>query len=306
MKDIEESQENTRIKRKHPELFKKDSSISNGDLRTLKGILLQRADGMPVDAANLLWTHREYLSRRFPSGIVRFVESVQWWLVASDPTEIDEALRVIYRWQFTRDDEQKMEIAAILMVEMCKLNGLTDSNVWLNLFKKLITNPKKFSKKFQTVLILFLTRKETEGMKSVKVFLKQVLFIEGEVEEVSELYWRLKTSEHGAVELFEEYKENLSNYLLMEIGKQEKLFEAIENILIQAQKMKGPRSVKLDFIKKSLDDPESGIPRATQQHPLIPGLLQADGRVAAIVSDRSNLFKYNGFTVLVYFLSFYD
>lgn len=322
MKDIEESQEDKKIKRKYPELFKnEDSRISNGDLRVLKGILLQRSEGIPVDASNLLWTHREYLSRRFPSGIIRFVESVQWWLTESDPTEIDEALRVIENWQFKNcKEEEKMEIAVILMVEMCKLNGLKDSKIWIKLFKKLIEKKEKFSKKFQTVLILFLTTTRTrttttttttttcshlnfhlEGMKELKEFLKEILFIKGEIEEVSELYWRLKTDENGA-ELFEEYKKKISSDHLIELGNQEKLFESIELVLTSAQRIKGPRSIKLEYIKKSLDDIDTGIPSATQHHPLIPGLLQANGRVAAIVSDRSNLFKSTAFTVLLVFL----
>lgn len=301
MRDIEESQEDSRIKRKYPEIFYDDFKISNGDLRALKGILLQRSEGIPVDAANLLWTHREYLSRRFPSGIIQFVESVQWWLAESDPTEIDEAMRVIKNWRFPCDKGIKMEIGSMLMVEMCKLNGLNDSVVWLNVFKKLITDESGFRKKFRSALILFLTRKETAGLKELKQFFKQVLFGEGEINQVSELYWRLKTLEND-FELFEEYKKGLSNELMAELRKQEKLFEAIETVLMSAQKIKGPRSIKLEFIKKSLDDPESGIPSATQQHPLIPGLLQDDGRVAAIVSDRSNLFKSTSFTVLLVFL----
>lgn len=300
MQDIEESQEENAIKRKYPELFKGAKNISNGDLRALRGIL-QRSEGIPVDAANLLWTHREYLSRKFPVGVVQFVESVQWWLAESDPTEIDEALRVIDNWRFV--EENKMEIAVLLMVSMCKLNGLDDNAVWMRLFKRLIIDEMLFCRRYQSALIHFLRSKETEKMGELRGFFKSVLFNEKDVSKASELYWRLKTLDaSGDSLLFKEYKENLTEALSSEIGKQEKLFEVIEEVLSTAQqKIKGPRTMKLEFIKQTLNDPESGIPSATQQHPLIPGL-KGDGRVAAIVSDRSNLFKSTAFTVLLVFL----
>lgn len=303
-RDLEESKEDTRIIRKYPEVF---SVMSIGDLRVLKGILDKKEDetvAIPADEANLLWNCREYLSRRFPNAIVKFIESIQWWI---DPKEVDEAIKTIEQWRFPRDPEIRMEIAVKLMTKMTRISGLPDSPVWTALYEKLISSKGSFSKKYQSVLMVFLRSAEMRKLEGLMRFFKGILF-EVDGGELSELYWRLKCdtrTDSQQLCLFDEFKGQLSRDAMQEIGKQEELFEAIERVLREAQSIKGPRTVKLEYIKKCLDDPESGIPRATQKNnPLIPGLQGSSGshRVSAIVSDRSNLFKSTAFTVLLVFL----
>lgn len=314
IRDVMESQEDSMFRRKYPKLFSSltTSTLSNGDLRALNGILhrgFEEGEGVPVDAANLIWNHREYLARRVPRAIVHFVQSVQWWLSASDPLEVDEALRVIDSWQFPEDEGDKMEIGMMLMVGMCGVNGLSDSEVWLNLFTRLICATTAedatctFSRKYQSALIMFLTRRETEGMIQLRDYLKKrVLFNEKDASRASELYWRLKTLDDQ--KLFEEYKEIVGEEMMAEFRKQERLFEAIEGVLTAAQKVKGSRGVKLEALKRGLSDPEMGVLSACQQQAILPGLQakNEEDRIMAVVSDRSNLFKSTAFTVLLLFL----
>lgn len=325
MRDVKESQEDSIIKRKYPKLFN-EKIISNGDLRVLRRIVHGGFIGeeVPVDVGNILWTHREFLSRKYPIGLISFVKSVQWWLNSSDPTEIDEALRIISKWKLPKDSNERLEICSILIVTISEINGIFDSNVWLELFANLIEgSQQEFTKKYQSAIILFLrSGTKMEGLK--EFFKRKVLFGEDEIDRVSELYWRLKVEaegmrvEGGEIEgeaqtghietdetgsrLFKEYKDHLSEEFIAEIRKQERLFKCIEEVLILAQKMKGSRTMKLDHIKKGLSDPESGVPSAAQQFPMIPGLQDGGKRISAIVPERSNLFKSTAFTVLLVFL----
>lgn len=306
--DVIESAEDSSIKRRHPQLFEVPPGVSNGDLRAIHGILQRGYDASAIDSANLLWSKREYLSKNFPSALVSFIQSVQWWLSASDPTEIDEALRIIEGWRVPSEAEDCEEVCAILLVKMSKIMGLSDSQMWIGLFERLLLpagEPINFIKKYQSSLILFLTSSAAAGMPELRGFLmKSLAVVQKDVGLASELYWRLKVDD-GCVELFEEYCESLGSDLKAEIKKQERLFEGIDRILQTAQKLKGPRTAKLELLKQLLVDPEaSEIPSATQANPLLPGLQGGggDGRIKAVVADRCNLFKSTAFTVLMVFL----
>ena len=299
--DVLESQEDSTLKRRYPKLFKPLSTIINGDLRAIHGILQRGFDNSAIDSANLLWNCREYLSRHFPAAIVPFVQSVQWWLSASDPTEIDEALRIIESWRLPVDVEERGEICAMLLVKMGKITGLGDSKMWLQLFTRLL--PVDFIKKYQSPLILFLTSPASVEMPELRKFLIRGALFTDDLDLASEIYWRLKVSPEYA-HVFEEYTKSLRDEFKAEIRKQERLFEGIEQVLLTAQKFKGPRTAKLDLLKKLLADPEaSEIPSATQSNPLLPGLQSGTpGRIRAVVPERSNLFKSTAFTVLLVFL----
>ena len=309
-RDLNESQEDSKIKRNYYKIFSElnGSTISNGDLRALRGIPHRGFSSLPVDAANVLWTHREFLARKYPTGIVEFIQSIQWWLIESDPAEIEEALRVIESWKMPRDQGGKLEIAMMLMVTMGEINGICDSEKWINLFGRLIPDAKckkEFMTKYASALIFFISRRAT-GMPKLTEYLRDKImgsFGEEDVNLVSELYWRLKTQEDEGV--FKEYQLRLQgSWNLTEIKKQERLFEMIEGVLLGAQKIKGSRAQKLEAIKEGLSDPESGVPSAAQQIPLLPGLqdTESGNRVTAIVPERSNLFKSTAFTVLLVFL----
>lgn len=303
--DVIESQEDSNLRRRFPKLFSATSAISNGDLRAIHGILQRGFDNSAVDSSNLLWTRREYLAKHFPSALVPFVQSVQWWLLASDPTEIDEALRMIEGWRLPVDAGEREEICAMLLVKMSKIPGLTDSPSWMKLFERLL--PENFVKNYQSPLILFLTAASSAEMPELRGFLlRAALFsaAERDVGIASEIYWRLKVSSDDRG-LFREYSEGLGDAAKNEIGKQERLFGGIDQVLLAAQRLKGPRAAKLELLKKLLGDPEaSDIPSALQSNPLLPGLQNCSksSRVEAVVPERSNLFKSTAFTVLLVFL----
>lgn len=311
--DVLESKEDSIIKRRFQNLFTPSGKVSNGDLRAIHGILQRGFDDSAIDSSNLLWNLREYLSKRFPSALIPFIQSIQWWLSPSDPTEIDEALRIIAGWKLSGDLEEREEICAILMVKMTKITGLIDSNVWINLFDNLLPeSPINFVEKYQSPLILFLTSPSTstETPKLKEFLLKRTFGIVGKenLDLASEIYWRLKTTTtttpSSDSSIFEEYSNNyLSQEFKIEIKKQERLFEALEKVIMTAQKFKGPRAAKLELLKKLLNDPEaSEIPTSAQMNPLLPGLKSGSSRIRAIVCERCNLFKSTAFTVLVTFL----
>lgn len=162
--------------------------------------------------------------------------------------------------------------------------------------------------RYQSALLLFLTSDKVD-MDDLKKYLKEFVLFSGkkDVNMVSELYWRLKSTK-AYEHLFKEYKETLTESLKSEIRKQERLFESIEGVLMAAQRLKGTRLQKLEAIKKGLGDPESGVPSAAQQIPLLPGLQDisetggGDQRITAVIPERSNLFKSTAFTVLIVFL----
>ena len=76
-----------------------------------------------------------FIQELSPSALVPFIQSVQWWLSASDPTEIDEALRIIEGWRVPSEAEDCEEVGAILLVKMSKIMGLCDSQTWIGLFE---------------------------------------------------------------------------------------------------------------------------------------------------------------------------
>jgi hypothetical protein len=310
-KDISECQEEAQLRAKHNKIFSEFSvgSVSNGDLRALGGIMRSRGGdsfGIGPDAGNLLWMHRDYLSRKHCGlGLVVFVESIQWWLSASDPAEIEEALRVISSWRIPSDPDNCEETALLLLVSLTTLKGLVDSPVWIDLFTSLLSRVSHFGCKYRSALINFVGKRLSDLPGLSGHLLTEHLFAFEGIEEACQLYWRLKSenewenNEKSLLEMFMERSPNIKG----EISKQEILFTALEGVLTRIHQQKGPRATKLSALKQALSDPDSGVLSACHSEPLIPGLVScSDNRIRALVPDTCNVFKSTAFTVHVVFL----
>lgn len=238
------------------------------------------------ERAQLLWTHRKFASQRLPGLLLPFIQSVQWWLIATDREEIDEALQLVKEWKMHRDAERRFELAGQLI---CGWQALaTDVPEWIELLEQLVAkeDEKRFCLQWMAAII-DARKRDPKSQISQRLSKMIVQSAAEDVDFACTVYWHDKS-------LFDEFTIEAQSA----IKKQESLFSLLNSLLEQVERRKGTRLQKIELIRHLLGDPDQGVLQKIHEGVRLPGCSSV---TCALAVNQVSLFKS---TALAAFLPF--
>ncbi len=295
--DLIQSRLQSTARKQHPSLFR-DPIISNPSLRALHALKAQgffaSNDQIGPEGCQLLWAHRRFIAQRFPALLPMFIQSVQWWLAATDKEEIEEAFQLLAEWRMPRSKQKRIELAGQILLVWPNLSS--DGPEWSELLNRLVPDAQSQAKLcrqwIKAVVKVLSERPESKLAEHLQGWLATVC--DEDLDFACQFYWMSKDS----------ITFTFSEVILREVEKQISLFEAIDDCLMAVEKRKVSRLQRIELLRKMLADPDGGIMLKAQQSVLLPGLQQGtDGRTCALVASNASLFKSTALAAFLPFLT---